>query len=874
MKFTGLSSKKAEENLKKFGYNEFKDDSKFIYLKILFRQIKGNLIFYLLLLSSFLSFVVDQMTTGYVILFVIIIVVSSGFFQEYKAERSIRALKDMVIQNSVVIRDGKEISIPSRELVKGDIILLSRGDKVPADCLILKETGLILNEASLTGESKEVEKSAIATELDKNKIFMGTFILNGKCVARVLETGERARLGKISKMISSTEKELLLQKKINNITKYMAIVAISFSILIGILSFFLSSDTLNVVDVIILMIALSVSAFPEGLPVVLTTCLSSGAYRMAKKNVIVNRLSAIETLGETTVICSDKTGTITRGEMFAKEVFAGGNIFTVSDGKNHIDGDIEFNSKKISLSKYPTMHQLLKSSVLCNDAILQFTSDKGEVKLIGSPTESALLMLSATAGIYKDSINFNRVKEIEFDSSKKLMVVSGEIGKEKLSFAKGALEQLLPKCKYVQKDNGIFRLTNKERELILDVGKNMSLSALRTISLAYKKLNSSKEKIDDDLIFLGIVGMQDPPKQGVKEAIEKCFSAGIKVKMITGDSIETATAIAKQIGLTGESILGCDLDNLSDKKLRDLVKTTVIFARVRPEHKLRIVKALKENGEIVTMTGDGVNDAPALKESHIGVAMGKNGTDVSRSVADLTLKDDNFSTIVTAIREGRGIFGNIKKFTNFMLSCNYAELSILLFGVVLSPLLGWKIPLLLSIQILFMNLVTDDSSSVMLSMTPYPDDIMNKKPRKGEQIVSKKDVFHSLSRALVISLVVLVAFFVEFNIFNSGIDKARTSALLVLIMAEIASAFSALSSEKLLTLKDIFTNKHLAISAIVSMLATTIIIYSPLNSAFGTAPLLLRDWVVGILLFIFVVLSSNLSKYIKLKKQKTIKQND
>jgi len=869
MKLDGLTKQEAESGLKKYGSNEIRETNRVSPIKILLRQIKKNFIIYLLFFAVVLSFFVGKNTTAYAILFVIILVIGAGFFQEYRAERAMQALKKMIMPISIVIRDGKEMEVSSKEIVPGDIIVLRSGEKIPADCLIIEETDLIVNESSLTGESKEIRKTPgnLNKYNDENLIFMGTFIMKGKCIARVLHTGMNARFGKISAMISDIEKELPLQKKLNKISKYMAIVAIFFALMTGLMMIFTTKTETAVVDALILMIALSVSAFPEGLPVVLITCLSYGAYKMAKNNAIVNRLSVIETLGETTVICSDKTGTITKGEMTVNRVFTNNGFFDVDGVGYNGDGEIKFNSKKISLKQAPTMNLLLKSAVLCNDSNIQRTGEDRMFSIIGSATESALLVLAAKAGIYKEDLKFERIEEIPFDSSNKFMVTLNKFEKENIVFSKGALEFLIKKCKYIQRDDGVFRLTGKETNRILAANKEMTSSALRTIAFAYKKAKGiSKENLEGDFVFLGLAGMQDPPKDGVKEAMRVCFNAGIKVKMITGDNRETAIAISKEIGLIGKSITGEELDKLSDNELKEIVSDIAIFARVRPEHKLRIVIALKANGEIVTMTGDGVNDAPALKEAHIGVAMGMNGTDVSRSVADITLKDDNFGTIVIAIKEGRTIFKNIRKFVNYILSCNYAELAVLFFGVLLSPILGWQIPLILALQILFMNLVTDDLPAITLSMTPSSDNIMNEKPRQKEEIVNKNFFLLSLFAALVMTTMVLGVFFIEYNILESGINMARTSALLTFILLEITNAYNFLSYKREVFFRALFANKYLTVASVISIIATVVIIYTPLNMIFGTVPLGLKDWAVGIGASLLMITIFNLAKYINNRK--------
>ena len=771
MEKRGLTEKEAEKRLGQYGLNEIKESLVISPIKILFRQIKKNYIIYLLVIAAILSFIVGKSITAYAIVVVILVIIFTGFIQEYRAEKAIKSLRGMLMPISIVIRDGKEKEVPSRDIVPGDILLLRNGEKVPADCIIIEEKELLVNESILTGESSEVEKLAVKSEQkysEKNTLFMGSFIVNGKCLAKVIHTGMNTKFGSIASMISTAEKELPLQNKVNKISKYMAIIAIVFSVLTGLFMIFVSPPSKNlVIDALILMIALAVSAFPEGFPVVLITALAKGVYSMAQKNAIVNRMSIIETLGETTVICSDKTGTITKGEMTVSKILADNHLINITGTGFEGKGDFLIDNKKINVQKDDVLSLLIKSSIICNDARIERTGEDNLYNINGTPTEASLLIMAAKANMHREDLNFKIIEEMPFDSKRKMMSVLCELNKEKYVFSKGAPEVLLTKCKKIQKEGGEFTLTGKGRENILNISNDLASDSLRTLAIAYKKVSSfDKDHFEEDLIFLGLVGMEDPPREEVKESISLCIRAGISVKMITGDNKETALAISRKIGLRGRVIEGKDLDKMTEIELSKIVNEIVVFARVRPEHKLMIVKALKLNGEIVTMTGDGVNDAPALKEAHIGVAMGKNGTDVSREVADLTLKDDNFATIVIAIREGRTIFKNIRKFISYQLSCNYAELMILFFGVLLAPFLGWQIPLLLALQILFMNLVTDDLPAITLALTPSSLDIMEEKPRKKKEILNKSLIIWLAIAGISMAILTLVVFFVSFNVLH------------------------------------------------------------------------------------------------------------
>ena len=872
IKEKGLTKKEAEKRLRKYGLNEIRDISKTTYFKILLRQIKSNFMVYLLAAAMLISFFIGKSVTAYTILAIIFMVILAGFIQEYRSEKAISALKNILVPVSIVIRDGKEQEIQSASIVPGDVLLLRNGEKIPADCLLIEEKELRVNEAVLTGESKEVSKKICSEKnySDDNLVFMGTYIVNGRGVAKVIHTGMNTQFGKIAGLISTTEKELPLQKKVNKIAKYMVILAVVISVLTGLImlsrSIVLNEET--IFNILILVIALSVSAFPEGFPVVLITTLAAGARTMAKKNAIVNRMSIIETLGETTVICSDKTGTITKGEMTARRVFVNDAFYDVTgtgyDGK----GDFLHNHKKIDINNEVTLRNLLYNAVLCNDSIIERTGNDLEFRTIGSPTESALLVMGVKAGLFKEGIKFKRVQEIPFNSERKMMSVLCEINKEKVVYSKGALEYLIKKCKFIQKNRAISKLSESEKKKILEFNKKMTSNSLRTIAFAYKKVDTfAKDHFEDYLVFLGFVGMEDPAREEVKEAISQCYNAGIEVKMITGDNKETAISIAKEIGLPGKIMEGNELDNLTDDELTKIIGPITIFARVKPEHKLRIVKALKYNGEIVTMTGDGVNDAPALKEAHIGIAMGKNGTDVSRSVADLTLKDDNFSTIVSAISEGRTIFKNIRKFSTYQLSCNFAELSILFISVLLSPFLGWQIPILLALQILFMNLVTDNLPAITLGLNPSSNDSMIEPPRKNSEILNKKLFIMLLFTGSLLTVLVLSSYFLMFNIFGGTHEYARTVALFSLIGLEIVSAFNFRSYRTGVLNRGLMVNPYLVYASAISLIATFVIIYSPLNKVFETVPLGIDGLLIVAALSLSLALIFDLLKYVNNKKK-------
>ncbi|HLD72304.1 MAG TPA: cation-transporting P-type ATPase [Candidatus Nanoarchaeia archaeon] len=872
LKERGLAKKEVEKRLKQFGLNEIKDITKTTSLKIILRQIKNNFLVYLLFLAMLISFFVGKPVTAYTILGVICMVVIVGFVQEYRAERAVSALKRMLVPVSIVIRDGKEQEVQSINLVPGDILVLRNGEKIPADCILLEEHELRVNESVLSGESKEIRKKVGKTRkyIDENFIFMGTYIVNGRCRAKVLHTGMNTKFGKIAGLISTTEKELPLQRKVNNIVKYMVILASAISILTGAIIWLRSAviTTEIVIDILILVIALSVSAFPEGLPVVLITTLASGAHRMAKQNAIVNRMSIIETLGETTVICSDKTGTITKGEMTVKKIYADDSFFDVSGTGYEVKGEFLDQNNKVNLNKKPFFTALFNNLVLCNDARIERTGQDHEFRAIGSPTEAALLVLAAKAGLFREDLNFKRVQELPFNSERKMMSVLCQVNKDQIVYSKGAPEYLLKHCNFIQKKGKIIRLTERERKKVLKANSSMNLKSLRTLAFAYKIVNSvTKIHLEENLIFIGLVGMEDPPREGVKEALRQCKDAGIKVKMITGDNKETALAIAREIGLYGKLMGGDELESLTDDELAKIIISISIFFRVKPEHKLKIVKALKAKGEIVTMTGDGVNDAPALKEAQIGIAMGKNGTDVSRSVADLTLKDDNFNTIVLAISEGRAIFNNIQKFVTYQLSCNFAELAIIFVGALLAPFLGWQVPLLIALQILFMNLVTDNLPAITLGFNPSSKDIMKKKPRKEAGILNRNLMAILFFTGAILALLVLFSYYFAHNVLGESLEYSRTVALFSLICLEIASAFNFRSFRKGVLTRSVLINPYLFYASVISLFATLMIIYTPLSKVFETVPLRLNGFILAISVSLFLLIVFDLLKYINNRKK-------
>ncbi|MFA7254255.1 MAG: cation-transporting P-type ATPase [Patescibacteria group bacterium] len=857
--YEGLTGLEAEQNLQKYGHNLLAENKKSSPLLILFRQVKNNFLIYLLLTAAVLSFFIGEPITGWTIFGVVLIIVVTAFIQEYRAEKAIEALKGMILPESIVIRDGKEQRIASSEIVPGDVLVLRAGDKIAADGQILEENELRVNESILTGESIEVRKTVSSDESNKNgRIFMGTFVVNGKCTIKVTHTGMNTEFGKIAGMVTGTVKDLPLQAKINKIVRYMGFVAVTAAITVGIISLLrgdvITSDT--IIGTITIVIALSVSAFPEGLPLVLTSTLASGSYRMARKNAIVNRMSAIETLGETTVICSDKTGTITMGEMTVKKIFADEQIFEVTGGGFGKDGLIKFKNEAVTIKSHHSLDKLVKASVICNDAIIEDLRREDRFRVIGTPTEASLLVMAAKAGVCKEDVNFQRIEELPFNSTRKTMAVVVQEDEDRVAYLKGALEYLVNNCDKILKNGKICNLTKEEKERIFAVNNDMTSRGFRTIAFSFKNI-TEKGIVDfeNDYVFIGIVGIDDPAREEAGEAIKKCATAGIKVKMITGDNKETALAIAREVGIQGEVLEGSEIDEMSDSELSNIVKEINIFARVNPGHKLRIVKVMKDNGEIITMTGDGVNDAPALKEAHIGVAMGKNGTDVTREVADITLKDDNFATIVEAISEGRTIFANIRKFTAYQLSCNFSEIVLL----VVAMIVGLPLPLI-ALQILFVNLVTDDLPAISLGFNAPSKDVMKVGPRRNSQILDKNLIALIVIIGGFMGLLTLFVFHYTYNILAMELSEARTITLLLLIFFEVVGAFGFRSLRSGVLEMPFFSNKYLVIASAISLLSTIIIVYTGANEIFGTSSISLIFWPILFTFSFFILFILDLLK--------------
>ncbi len=828
----GLTDTRAQELLLQNGPNEVAHGKKRTAWDVFAAQFKQNYILYLLAVATLISFGVGKGVTGYTILFVILLVVTVGFVLEYKAEKAIEALKNIVLPTCRVRRDGRDQEILVRNVVVGDVVLLHSGDSVPADCTILEEYELYTNESMLTGESKEVKKSA-GTTTDRSLVFMGTHVVSGRAIALVVKTGSQTAFGSIAHMIADADKQMPLQKKINSVTSYMVVVSLVFSILTGAIMFAHNPTFTpeSIVGILIIIIALSVSAVPEGLPMVLISTLAHGAMRMAKQNAVVNRMSVIGTIGETTVICTDKTGTLTKGQMTVKSITTPQSTYDVSGTGFDANGSILLDGKSIDTTTRADIQKLIEIATICNDANIDQTPHTG------TPTERALLILGVKSGYSESSLK--RTAEIPFNSERKMMSVLAD---NNTIYTKGAPEQILQHCHAIYVDGKQRPLTNADKASIAKSLRTYTKHAYRTLAFAYKQHADKHTSYDElGLVWVGVVGIEDPPREEVADAIATCQSAGIAVKMITGDNVETAQAIARQIGLSTNAIDGAALDVLSDEQLLKQLSTLSIFARVKPHHKVRIVKLLKSQGELVAMTGDGVNDAPSLKEAHVGIAMGINGTDVSRAAADIALKDDNFATIVTAIRHGRAIFENIQTFVSYQLSCNMAQLFILFVGVLLGPYLGWQTPLFVAIQILFINLITDNIPAIVLGLLPARADIMQRPPLRSS-LLDRQLVTFIVVIGVGTGLFALLFYSYFHDVIGVEHEHARTLAYTCFVAMALTNAFGfrSLRSHTFALFQK--QNMLLAGATCLSAFALLAIMYTPANKVLEIVALTSREW--------------------------------
>lgn len=813
----GLSENEAEKRLLKYGNNEITRLKRTSKLKLLLNQLKSFIV-YVLIAAALISLFFKEYNDAIIIGVVVIVNTLLGFFQEYKAEKAIEALQKLSSPGAIVIRDGKLKQISSNEVVPGDIIIIEEGTFIPADARLIEANSLFLDESTLTGESLPVEKNIAKIEKStiisdqKNMVFAGSSAIKGRGRAIVISTGFNTELGKIAKEIQSTDEKLTpLQTQLNKLGRNITLTILILVFAIFLIGYFRSS---LLFDSFFTSLALAVAAIPEGLPAIVTITLALGTQRMLKKNALMRKLSSVETLGSTTVICTDKTGTLTKNEMTVVRVYTNNKLIDVTGSGYSTKGEFLCENKKISLKN---LTSLFAVSYLCNNASLDNISD---------PTEKALIVL-AKKGKYEH--NYERVKEIPFNSETKYMITINKINNRLINNLKGAPEVVLNKCKYVEIDGKIKALNKSEREVILKVYNEMAENALRVLGLAYSK--NSK-----DFIFVGLAGMMDPPREEVIEALKECNIAGIKVVMITGDYEITAKAIASQIGIMGEIITGDKLEKISMKELEKIVESISICARVNPQHKVKILQALKNIGHVAAMTGDGVNDALALKKADIGIAV-NSGTDVAKQASDMILLDNNFASIVSAIREGRGIYNNLKKFIKYLFSTNFAEVLI----IFLALILGLPLPLI-AIQILWVNLLTDGLPALALGRDSIDKNVMTSKPRKKDSnIIERRDLLQILFEGIIITSVVIGLFFWYLKM--GSVIYAQTIAFSALVIAELFNSVSYSLDNRSLFSFGLFRNKYLWLAVIASVLLQLLSVYY-LNGLFETTGLALFDWLV------------------------------
>jgi len=859
----GLSSKEVKARLEKFGPNQLKESKGRTVWDMFFDQFKEVLVL-ILLISVIISIFLGEAGDAIVIAVILVLNATLGVVQEFKAEKSLAALKKMTVPDALVMRNGKPTKIKSNQLVPGDIVLLEAGDRIPADLRLFKVTDIKVQEAILTGESEPVEKNSNALEQDKiplgdrkNMAFMGTTIIAGRGEGIVVATGMDTEMGEIAGMLEEGKREPTpLQQKLNIMGKKLGLLILMIVAIIILLG---CIRGIEFFDMFLIGISLAVAAVPEGLPAVVTIVLALGVQRMIKKNVIIRQLPAVETLGATTVICSDKTGTLTQNQMTVKILALPDKTIEVEGEGYQPFGQFYHSSRTIQPSDDLTISLLLKGAVLCNNAILQQNSDNQQWEIIGDPTEGALVVTSAKAGYQKKGLEneYPRIKELPFDSDRKRMSTIHRSPEESfIVFVKGAPDKVITQCKYYMENGKQKEFDDSAREKVFEQNKKLAASALRVLALAYRKLNDGEENglnqklknedIENDLIFLGLMAMIDPPRKEAIHSVDTCRKAGIQPIMITGDYSLTAKAIASQLGIyhSGDRIItGMDLENMTQEELEKVVLNTTIFARVSPRHKRRIVRALQKNRQVVAMTGDGVNDAPALKESNIGVAMGITGTDVSKEASDMILMDDNFSSIVAAVEEGRKIYQNIKKFIQYLLSCNLGEILTIFCAI----LIGLPRPLI-PIQILWVNLVTDGLPALALGLDPAEEDLMNQMPREpDEAIFSGKMGFNIFSQGIFIGAITLVAFIL--GIRNYSLEIGQTMAFATLSFSQLWQSLNSRSPRLSLIKLGILTNRYLILAILISgSLQLGVMLIPTFQQIFKVLPLNGYQWTVVILL--------------------------
>jgi len=843
----GLSPAAAQARLAQYGPNELQAPRRISPWAVFLEQFKNVLIVILLvaaLLSAFLGHAVEAIAIAVIVLFAALL----GFFQEYRAERAIEALREMAAPEASVLREGSETKVPARELVQGDVVLLRAGDRVPADLRLIEAFNLQMEEAALTGESLAVEKStAVVSDPDaalgerSNMAYAGTAASYGRGRGVVIATGMRTEFGKIARMISGIEAgRTPLQENLDRVGTLLARAALAgIAVIVAVGS--MRGEPL--VEMLVFGIALGVAVVPEALPAVVTISLALGVQRMVRRHALMRRLAAVETLGSTTVICSDKTGTLTKDEMTVRRCFVAGETFEVSGAGYQPQG--EFSQSGTVLEPSAELKLLLKAAALACDARVE-KDEAGRWLVKGDPTEGALLVAAAKAGLDKAQLEarFPRVDEIPFTSETKRMTTLHADGEGRIAYAKGAPEVILASCSSVLAGDGERPLDAAARERIVEESRRMAEAALRVLGIAGRN-GATRADAEKEMTFLGLVGMIDPPRPEAKAAIRTCEEAGIRPVMITGDHPVTARAVALELGLGlglltgGRAVTGAELEAMDEARLNDEVESIQVYARVSPAHKLRVVTALQSKGHIVAMTGDGVNDAPALKKADIGIAMGITGTAVSKEAAAMTLTDDNFASIVAAVEEGRGIFDNIKKYLMYLLSSNIGEIGLMAGAL----LLGLPLPLS-AVQILYVNLATDGLPALALAVDPPEQDIMRRPPRQASRGIFTRPVVTLIMVGGGWSALVNLSLFAWARASGRGDHEAMTMAFVSLVLIQFFKAYN-FRSDRHSVLREPFANRWLNLAIVWEVILLLVVVYLPaLHEPFGTFSLTGIDWAI------------------------------
>jgi len=832
----GLSNQEVMIRRSQYGKNELKKQNKKSVFGLFLEQFKDPMVV-ILIVGALVSIFLQEIIDACIILFVIVMNAVIGVIQEFKAEKAIDALEKLASPKAFVVRGGYSKEVDASQLVVGDIVDLEVGRYIPADMRLIASRNLKVEESTLTGESEAVEKDAslvyreeVPIADQKNMVFMSTYVTYGKARGIVVRTGMNSEVGKIAAMLSETKEEMTpLQVRLAHLSKVLGIICLSVCIAMFAVALWQGR---NLFDMLLLSISLAVAAIPEGLPAVVTIVLAMGVQVMSKNNAIVRKLHAVETLGSVSVICSDKTGTLTQNKMHVVKCWNNGEY-------DHPD------------------KELLSGIALCNNTILQAN------EVLGEPTETALVEYALAHGLDKNDLEsrYIRLNEIPFDSQRKKMTTVHQSGSAYYAYSKGALECILKSCTYVKMGTQIIKMSSYEKNRIQDAARKMSASALRVLAVSYRKIKDPYQgALESDMTFVGLVGLMDPPREEVKEAIATCTDAGIDVAMITGDHPLTALAIARQLGIAKdeqEVMSGRELDEISDEQLMEKVKKTRVFARVTPEHKVRIVTAFKRLDQVVAMSGDGVNDAPSLKNADIGIAMGKSGTDVCKQASDMILADDNFATIVKAVEEGRNIYANIQKAVLYLLSCNLGEIMSLFLAIVLMP---HVVSTLSAIQILWVNLVTDALPALALGVDPKDQFIMKEKPRDAkESLFAHGGMMFTVCNGMLIGTITLVAF--RYGL-NTSEAMAQTMAFMVLSISQLFHALNLRSRTHSIFQVGICKNKWLILTIICSIVLQIMVSELPLfQLLLKTVPLSLSSWCIVFALSVCVIVINELSKW-------------